>query len=87
MVIFDGVIVVSELGRGMQRQQQAGDVEARRKRVKGTGEIDGGAGAYHCEGRRLPGCGQVGHLGEPQVGRLAGAADEQDRRAVAGAGR
>ena len=32
----------------------------------------------------VPGCGQVGHLGEPQVGRLAGAADEQDRRAVAG---
>ena len=32
----------------------------------------------------VPGCGQVAHLGEPQVGWLAGAADEQDRRAVAG---
>ncbi len=32
----------------------------------------------------MPGCGQVGYLGEPQVGRLAGAADEQDRRAIAG---
>jgi hypothetical protein len=27
----------------------------------------------------VPGGGQVGHLGEPQVGRLTGAADEQDR--------
>jgi len=32
----------------------------------------------------MPGCGQVGYLGEPQVGGLAGAADEQDGRAIAG---
>jgi hypothetical protein len=27
----------------MQRQQQVGDVEAGRERVKGAGEVDGGA--------------------------------------------
>jgi hypothetical protein len=31
----------------------------------------------------MSGCGQGGYLGEPQVGRLAGAADEQDGQAVA----
>lgn len=155
MVILTAPSSSWELGHGMQRQQQVGDVEARRERVKGTGEIDGGAGACHCEGRRLPGpgqerqapdqvsaghgellgdvaaervaddvagpepevfdqgrsvgghvgnqvrggwclgtpaasvvegddgvpgCGQVGHLGEPQVGRLAGAAGPAGRR-------
>ncbi len=36
----------------MQRQQQVGDVEAGRERVKGAGEVDGGAGACHRVGRR-----------------------------------
>ena len=38
----------------MQRQQQVGDVEAGRERVKGAGEVDGGLGACHRVGRRFP---------------------------------
>jgi len=51
----------------------------------GSGWRPGAPAASVVEGDDgVPGCGQVGHLGEPQVGGLAGAADEQDRRAVAG---
>ena len=34
----------------------------------------------------MPGRDQVGYLREPQVGGLAGTADEQDRRTIAGGG-
>ena len=58
MVTFDRVIVVLELGHGMQGQQQVGYVEAGRERVKGQGEVDGGAAACHRVGRGRAGPGQ-----------------------------
>jgi predicted ATPase len=55
---LDRVIVVLELGHGMQGQQQVGYVEAGRERVKGPGEVDGGAGSGHRVGRGRTGPGQ-----------------------------
>ena len=53
----------------------------------GRGRRRGAAAAPVIEGDdAVPGCGQVGYLREPQVGGLAGAADEQDRRTFAGDG-
>jgi len=55
---LDRVVVVLKLGHGMQRQQQVGDVEAGRERVKGAGEVDGGPGTRQRVGGRCAGPGQ-----------------------------